>query len=288
MSVVATAQRGRCLSVAGRNGKAWQLSAETPQTMPRFHRILILGGTTEARLLAERLAERSGREVSVSLAGRVKEIVPHPVPVRVGGFGGIDGLAAYLEAEGFDLLIDATHPFADQMSRNAVAASVKAAVPLLALRRPPWARAPGDRWTEVEDVREAVAALGEMRRRVFLALGRQEVDEFARAPQHFYLVRSIDRIADRFLSEAVYVEARGPFREAEEKALMEAHRIDTVVARNSGGDAGYGKIAAARTLGVEVILIRPPSLLEARSVATVDEAMAWIDHPQASTAARGV
>lgn len=256
--------------------------------MPRFHRILILGGTTEARQLAERLAERGGREITVSLAGRVSEIVPHPVPVRIGGFGGVDGLAAYLEADGIDLLIDATHPFADRMSRNAVAASVKAGVPLLALRRPPWTRVGGDRWTEVNGVREAVAALGEARRRVFLALGRQEIDAFARAPEHFYLVRSIDRIADRFLGDAVYIEARGPFREADERALMAVHRIDTVVARNSGGDAGYAKIAAARALGAEVILIRPPALLEVRSVTTVDEAMAWIDHPRTSVAARGV
>jgi precorrin-6A/cobalt-precorrin-6A reductase len=256
--------------------------------VPRFHRILILGGTTEARLLAARLAERGGREVTVSLAGRVKQIVPHPVPVRVGGFGGIDGLAAYLAAEGIDLLIDATHPFADQMSRHAVAASIDAGVPLLALRRPAWTREAGDRWTEVADIRAAKAALGEAGRRVFLALGRQEIDAFGTAPRHFYLVRSIEPITDRHLDGAVYVEGRGPFREADERALMAAHAIDTVIARNSGGDAGYGKIAAARALGVEVILIRRPSLPEAPTVATVDEAMAFVDHRPTSTAARGV
>jgi precorrin-6A/cobalt-precorrin-6A reductase len=256
--------------------------------MPEFHRILILGGTTEARQLAERLAKRGGRAVTVSLAGRVKEIVPHPVPVRVGGFGGIDGLAAYLENEGVDLLIDATHPFADQMSRHAVAASIKAGVPLLALRRPAWTRVAGDRWTEVESIDAAKAALGDAGRRVFLALGRQEIDGFGWAPGHFYLVRSIEPITDRTLDDAVYVEARGPFREADERALMAAHRIDTVIARNSGGAAGYGKIAAARALGVEVILIGRPVLPEAPTVATVDEAMAWIDHRPASTAERGV
>jgi precorrin-6A/cobalt-precorrin-6A reductase len=256
--------------------------------MPRFHRILILGGTTEARLLAGRLAERSGREVTVSLAGRVKAIVAHPVPVRVGGFGGIDGLAAYLENEAIDLLIDATHPFADQMSRHAVAASIHAGVPLLALRRPAWTRVAGDRWTEVADIREAKAALGEAGRRVFLALGRQEIDAFGWAPGHFYLVRSIEPITGPHLDGAVYVEARGPFREEDERALMEAYAIDTVVARNSGGEAGYGKIAAARALGVAVILISRPVLPEAPTVATVDEAMAWIDHRPTSTAARGV
>jgi precorrin-6A/cobalt-precorrin-6A reductase len=256
--------------------------------MPRFHRILILGGTTEARRLAERLAERSGREVTVSLAGRVREIVPHPVPVRVGGFGGIDGLAAHLEAAGVDLLVDATHPFADQISRNAVAASIKAGVPLLALRRPPWTRRAGDRWTEVDSIHTAKASLDGTGRRVFLALGRQEIDTLGWAPEHFYLVRSIEPITDRHLDDAVYIEARGPFREENERALMLAHAIDTVVARNSGGEAGYGKIAAARALGLEVILIGRPVLPEAPTVATVDEAMAWIGHPRTSTAARGV
>jgi precorrin-6A/cobalt-precorrin-6A reductase len=251
-------------------------------------RILILGGTTEARLLAGRLAARGDLDVTVSLAGRTSHIIDHGVPVRVGGFGGIDGLAAYLETEGIDLLIDATHPFADQMSRNAVAASIHAGVPLLALRRPAWTRAHGDRWTEVDGVREAVEALAGTRRRVFLALGRQEIDAFARAPQHFFLVRSIDRVTDRFLVDAVYVEARGPFREEDERALMAEHAIDTVVARNSGGDAGYGKIAAARALGAEVILICRPALPEAKTVATVDAAVAWIDHPHTSTAVRGV
>ncbi len=256
--------------------------------MPRFHRILILGGTTEARLLAGRLAAQGEREITVSLAGRVRDIVPHPVPVRVGGFGGIDGLAAHLATEGVDLLIDATHPFADQMSRHAVAASTQAGVPLLALRRPAWIRIEGDRWTEVDDIHQAKAALGDAGRRVFLALGRQEIDGFGWAARHFYLVRSIEPIADRRLDDAVYMTARGPFRETDERALMGAHRIDTVVARNSGGDAGYGKIAAARALGIEVILIGRPALPEAPTVATVDAAMAWIDHRPASTAARGV
>ena len=251
-------------------------------------RILILGGTTEARLLAGRLASRPDLDVTVSLAGRTAAIIDHGVPVRVGGFGGIKGLADWLEAEGIDLLIDATHPFAAQMSRNTVAASIHAGVPLLALRRPAWTRQSGDRWTEVDGVREALEALGRVRRRVFLALGRQEIDAFARAPQHFYLVRSIDRVTDRILDDAVYVEARGPFNEDDERALMATHAIDTVVARNSGGSAGYGKIAAARPLGIDVILIRRPLLPEANSVATVDEAGAWIDHPGTSTAERGV
>lgn len=225
----------------------------------------------------------------MSLAGRVKAIVPHPVPIRVGGFGGVDGLAAYLAEERVDLLVDATHPFADQISRNAVEAAAKAGVPTFALRRAPWEKVPGDRWTEVGDVDAAVAALGGSgRRRVFLALGRQEVDAFAAAPAHFYLVRSIDPIEARTLADAVYVEARGPFDAADEKALMEVHAIDTVVARNSGGTAGYGKIAAARALGLEVMLIQPPAPGEAPMVETVDAAVRAIDHREASGTARGV
>jgi len=251
-------------------------------------RILILGGTTEARLLAGRLASRADLDVTVSLAGRTTAIIDHGVAMRVGGFGGIKGLSDWLEHEGVDLLVDATHPFADQMSRNAVAASIQTGVRLLALRRPAWTAELGDRWTEVDGVREAVVALGGGRRRVFLALGRQEIDAFARAPQHFYLVRSIDRVTDRFLDDAVYIEARGPFRADDERALMASHAIDTVVARNSGGDAGYAKIAVARELGAEVILIRRPVLPEARTVETVEEAMAFVDHPRTSAAARGV
>lgn len=252
------------------------------------HRILILGGTTEARQLAERLAARGDLAVTVSLAGRVKAIVPHPVPIRVGGFGGAAGLAAYLTAERVDLLIDATHPFADQISRNAVRAAGEAGVPMFALRRAPWTKVPGDRWHEVGDVEAAVAALGVEHRRVFLALGRQEVDAFAAAPAHFYLVRSIDPIEQQELPEAVYVEGRGPFDEAHERALMEAHRIDTLIARNSGGAAGYGKIAAARALGMEVMLIRPPEAGAAPTVGSVEAALAAIDHSGAWTTARGV
>ncbi len=253
-----------------------------------MQRILILGGTTEARELAGRLAGEPGRDVTVSLAGRVRDIVPHPVPVRVGGFGGVEGLAAHLRAERIDVLVDSTHPFADQIARNAVAASAKARVPLVVLSRPPWTAAPGDRWQVVDGIAGAVAALGPVRRRVFLALGRQELDTFAGDTRHFYLVRSIDPVAERSLADAVYVEARGPFREADERALMAAHGIDTLVARNSGGAAGYGKIAAARALGIAVILIRPPPRSAAHVVETVDAAVDAVLHARASTAERGV
>ena len=148
------------------------------------HRILILGGTTEARQLAGRLAARPDVELILSLAGRTENPVAQQVPTRVGGFGGAEGLAAYLKETETDLLIDATHPYAARISANAAEAARLAGVPILALRRPGWQREQGDRWVEGEGVPEAVAALGPIARRVFLALGRQEVGAFEAAPQH--------------------------------------------------------------------------------------------------------
>jgi len=250
-------------------------------------RILILGGTTEARQLAERLAPRRDLDVRLSLAGRTSNPIPHPVPLRIGGFGGPAGLADYLETERIDRLIDATHPYAAVMSHNAARAAAIARVPLLALRRPAWTRVPGDRWTEVADAREAARALGEKPRRVFLALGRNEIAPFETAPQHVYLVRSVDPVEPPLaVPHATYVQARGPFREEDDRALLAAHAIDTVVSKNSGGPAAYGKIAAARTLGAEVILLRRPALPQVPAVESVDAAVAWLDHELAS--ARGV
>ena len=251
-------------------------------------RILILGGTTEARQLAERLAARADLEVSLSLAGRTSNPVPHPVPLRVGGFGGPEGLADYLKSERINRLIDATHPYAAQMSRNAVRAADIAHVPLLALRRPAWSAVAGDRWTEVADTCEAAHALGATPRRVFLALGRNAVAVFETAPQHHYLVRSVDPVEPPLaVPHATYIRARGPFRETDDRALLVAHKIDAVVSKNSGGAAAYGKIAAARSLGLDVILLRRPALPDVPAVVTIEEAVAWLDHGPSSPV-RGV
>jgi precorrin-6A/cobalt-precorrin-6A reductase len=243
-----------------------------------MRRILILGGTTEARRLAERLAERRDLAVTLSLAGRTASPAAQPVPVRIGGFGGAHGLAAHLAAERIDALIDATHPYAAIISANAARAADAAGVPLLGLRRPAWVAVAGDRWTEVDDTNAAVPALGTAPRRVFLALGRNEVAAFLAAPQHFYLVRSVDPIEPPLrVPHARYVTGRGPFTQADDHALLADHGIEIVVAKNSGGDATYGKIAAARTLGIAVILLRRPALPDVAAVATVAEALAWID-----------
>jgi precorrin-6A/cobalt-precorrin-6A reductase len=258
--------------------------------MPKnLAKVLILGGTAEARLLAEKLAGRRDLDVTLSLAGRTASPARQPVPVRVGGFGGVAGLSDYLLRERIDALIDVTHPYATAISANAVAAAQKAKVPFVALRRPPWVAVAGDRWVEVSGVGDAVQALGQSPRHAFVTLGRNELTPFAGAPQHHYLIRSVDPVEPPLpLPHVRYVTGRGPFAEADDRALMAAHRIDVVVAKNSGGAATYGKIAAARVLGIEVIMLRRPPTPEAPSVATLEDVLAWLDHALTSATARGV
>jgi precorrin-6A/cobalt-precorrin-6A reductase len=252
-------------------------------------RILILGGTTEARVLGERLAKRGVLDVTLSLAGRTAAPVPHAVPVRVGGFGGAAGLADYLAEERIGAMIDATHPYATVISENAIAAARQTTVPFMTLRRPPWTAVAGDRWIEVNDASAAVSTIGTESRGVFVALGRNELKPFAGAPQHRYLVRSVDPVDPPLpLPHVSYVTARGPFSEVDDRALMTAHAIDVVIAKNSGGSAAYGKIAAARALGIAVILLRRPAAPDVPAVKTVEEAIAWLDHALTSAAARGV
>jgi len=224
------------------------------------------------------LAARPRMEASVSLAGRTRNPLVLPAPTRSGGFGGVEGLAAHLRAENIDVLIDATHPFAAIMSRNAAEAAALAGVPLLALVRPEWEREPGDIWVEVADVPQAVAALGKTPRRVLVTLGRNEVGALEAAPQHDYLIRSIDPVEPPLaLPSARYIETRGPFIKAEEHALLLANNIDAILAKNSGGSASYAKIAAARTLGIEVIMITRPARPQVETAASVEEALAWLE-----------
>lgn len=199
--------------------------------------------------------------------------------MRVGGFGGAEGLAAYLKAERVDAMIDATHPYAAIIAANAAKAAVSAGVKLLALRRAPWMPVAGDRWTPADTLGEAIEKMGSEPRRVFLALGRKDLAAFETAPQHDYLIRSVDPFDPPLkLPRAQYIESRGPFTEANDRALMERHRTEIVVAKNSGGDATYGKIAVARGLGLDVVMLRRPSLPQVASVESVDDAVRWIDH----------
>lgn len=252
-------------------------------------RILILGGTTEARQLAERLARRDDYHAIISLAGRTVHPRPLPVETRIGGFGGAAGLADYLRNQNISLVIDATHPFANQISANAAEAARQTGVPIFALRRPVWAREDGDNWISVDTIPAAVAALGEAPRRVFLAIGRQEAYQFSQAPRHFYLVRSVDPVDPPLtVPDCQYILASGPFEEADERQLLVENRIDMVVCKNSGGAATYGKIAAARALGVNVVMIErqiPPGTL---TVDDVETALQTLDHLLAPARKRGV
>jgi len=174
-------------------------------------------------------------------------------------------------------------------SANAAQAARLTGVPILALRRPGWEPVDGDRWTEVDTTSDAAQTAGPSPRRVFLALGRQEVAAFEAAPQHHYLIRSVDPVEPKLaVPDVSYLLARGPFGEAEERALLEEHRIEVVVSKNSGGAATYGKIAAARALGIDVVMVRRPDLPDVPSAETVDELAAMVDHFVEPAAERGV
>jgi precorrin-6A/cobalt-precorrin-6A reductase len=241
-------------------------------------RVLILGGTTEASALARRIAERRDLDPMLSLAGRTRNPVPPPIPFRVGGFGGIDGLKHYLTESRTDAVIDATHPFAAQMSRHAAAACGELALPLAVLTRPPWRSQDGDRWTNVGDVAAAVQALGERVRIVFLTVGSLQLAAFAGAPQHRYIVRTIDApAAIGSLPSHRLILARGPFSVEDEIALMRQERVDVLVTKNSGGSATEAKLAAARALGIEVVMVERPAADAARVFATVEAILAWIE-----------
>lgn len=242
-------------------------------------RILILGGTTEASALAARLAGRSDVHPLLSMAGRTSDPRPMPIPTRVGGFGGVAGLAGFLREEAIEAVIDATHPFAAVMSRNAAEACAQAQVHLLALRRPAWAPQEGDRWIEVPSMTAAVTALGSSPRRVFLTVGRLELAPFAAAPQHTYLVRTIEPIGDALpVPNVVAIRDRAPFDEDAERRLMDRENVDVVVTKNSGGSATYPKIAAARNLGLPVIVVaRPEKPRGVEEVASAEAALAWLE-----------
>ena len=245
------------------------------RTNSRPH-VLLLGGTSEASALARLLAARPDIPAMVSLAGRTINPIEPPIAYRIGGFGGVEGLCAFLDKHAVTALVDATHPFAERMSANAVEAARRVGVPLLALRRPAWQAADGDRWSEVADAEAAVQALGAAPRRVFLTTGRLELPAFLAAPQHFYLVRSVDP-PEELPPRAKLILARGPFAETDEIGLMREEAVDIVVTKNSGGSATYGKIAAARRLSLPVILLRRPETAEVKTVATAQEALAWIE-----------
>lgn len=216
---------------------------------------------------------------TVSFAGRVERPKRQPLPQRVGGFGGVAGLADYLRAHQVTHVIDATHPFAAQMSSNAVAACAQINTPLMALTRAPWNAVSGDDWKHVPDIVGAVAALDQPARRVMLAVGRMHLQDFAPNPQHFYLLRLVDppTAPPPFPDHHVLV-SRGPFTTDDDRALMRDYGIDLVVSKNAGGTGAYAKIAAARALGLPVIMIDRPNIPPRPEGRSVAEVMAWIAH----------
>src|SRR5947209_9215805 len=240
-------------------------------------RALVLGGTADASLLAAAIA-RAGIEAVYSYGGRTRAPADQPLPTRIGGFGGVSGLAGYIRHEGITHVIDATHPFAAEMSRNAVAACAETGTPLIALERAPWTRTPGDNWIKVHDVKGAVAALPEPPSQVFLAIGRQHIAPFARKPQHGYTLRFVDPPDAPLPFAADVIVSRGPFTLDRELEMMRARHINWVVARNSGGDGARPKIDAARTLGLPVIMISRPKLPDRLRAESVAEIMQWLGH----------
>ncbi len=241
-------------------------------------RTLVLGGTTEASKLARALAE-VGEEAVFSYAGRTASPVAQPLPMRVGGFGGVDGLVDYLLEEGISHVVDATHPFAAQMSCNVVAACTRTGVPLCAFERPAWRPGPGDDWTGVADIDAAVQALPEEAARIFLAIGKQHLAEFAAKPQHHYLLRLVDEPEAALPLPDCSVEiARGPFDEAGDLALLQRHGITHLVSKNAGGRGASAKLAAARALNLPIIMIDRPKVPPRKIYGDVAEVMAWLFH----------
>lgn len=238
-------------------------------------KVLLLAGTAEARALSHALDALVDVDVVVSLAGRTAAAADHGGTLRVGGFGGVDGLEAYLVHERFDAVVDATHPFAERMSVHVARAVRRAGTPLARFERPQWRAQVGDRWTEVADAdaaARAVVALGATR--VLLTIGRTGLDAFRSLDHVHFVVRSIETVDQQQLANLSSIRARGPFTVADEVALLERHAIDAVVTKNSGGDDA--KLVAARTLDIPVVMIERPLRALCATVDNVEDALRWL------------
>ncbi len=218
-----------------------------------------------------------GIPATLSYMGRVERPKPQPVPVRIGGFGGAEGLCTYLRTHAISHVVDATHPFAARMSANAIAACAQTATPLAALTRPPWLPGPGDLWQSVADIPAAVAALDGPARRVMLAIGRMHLAEFAAQPQHHYLLRLVDAPqSPPPLPNHTLVIDRGPFDATRDRALMQDNAIDLVVSKNAGGTGSVSKLEAARALQLPVLMIDRPALPPRLELTSPEAVLSWI------------
>jgi len=238
--------------------------------------VLILAGTAEARQLAARLATRPDLRVISSLAGRAGDPARPAGEVRIGGFGGVDGLNSWLAAQHVAAVIDATHPFAQAIGAHAAAACARSRTPLLRLLRPPWTAGPGDDWHVAGSLRAAAELLPSAGRRAFLTTGRLGLAVFAALDQTWFLIRCVSPPAGPLPAARHVMLARGPYHADAERALMTRHRIDVLVTKNSGGELTAGKLAAARDLRLPVIMIRRPPLADVPGCSSPDDAVRWL------------
>ncbi len=239
-------------------------------------RVLILGGTAEARELAAALDARGVAVVS-SLAGRVARPRLPAGEVRIGGFGGPDALARWLVEHEVAALVDATHPFAERISASAARAAPAAGVPLLRLERPGWSERDGDRWQWVDSLGEAATLIPQLGERAFLTTGRQGLAAFAPVESVWFLIRCVDPPQPPLPPRHELLLDRGPYTLSGELALIDRHAIDLVVTKDSGGAHTAAKLGAARERGLPVIVVRRPPRADAVTVATVADALAWVD-----------
>lgn len=242
---------------------------------------LILGGTSEAAELARLVAQDGTIEALLSLAGRTSAPARSPIPTRSGGFGGVEGLTRWIEDHACAAVVDATHPYAARISANAVAAcaalGLPLGLPLASIVRKPWQAVPGDRWQTVATMQAAAEAIGASPRRVFLTVGRLELAHLRAAPQHYYVVRTIDRPHDEELPpNSELVLDRGSFDMESERRLIRERGIEVLVTKNSGGPATYAKVTAARELGLAVVMVERPHKPVGEIVSDPAAAFAWL------------
>jgi len=238
--------------------------------------VLILGGTAEARELAGRLAGRDGLHVVSSLAGRVRDPALPAGEVRIGGFGGVGGLAAWLVTRTVAAVVDATHPFAQRISASAAQACAQTGTPLVSLVRPAWTAGAGDVWHEAGSVPDAARLLPGLGQRAFLTTGRQELAPFASLDGMWFLIRCVDPPSVPLPPASEVILARGPYDAAAEEALMRAHRIDVLVTKNSGGELTAGKLQAARELRIPVVMVARPPLPDVPLAVSAGDAQSWL------------